>query len=683
MPSPLILRLGTAPINGAPVFVIVGTHPRLCDVFGAFHDMEKHRWLFPAFHPAAADVLDDLRVLKIPLTPSPEAAKYIERLPRIAQAAREGRLPASATYVTDPYTHQRQGTAHLLYNHRAGIIYDPGLGKSKVFIDFLRVLRMGGGNEKALVVGPLITVSNFGAEIEKHGGGALRWAAVLGNAKERAAIVEKAAADDVDILICTYGYVVRNGDFIGRKFPYGVICADEGHRLADPRTEVCWAMCKAAHRAARRILMTGTATLGDPLRIYGQLRFLGDCFAPETYSQFKNKHVEYAEHNDKLIVGYKGIDVLQQRYCQVALRKTREECLDLPPRQFVPVYFDLSDEQRRTQESFTGGFEVDLRIIDGAIEAISRGGDAHAQRSYETDGPDVTSPPVGQAGGASIYDVKGGDAHALADGPTDASGQHVVPPPVSQAGGAEPIAYMAPNAAVMTGKLSQVRSGFLLTSTNDPEACTSCPHLAGCVAAEIRPYTSKCVVLPRSLPPKLHIFSKNPMLEALKNLVEDLTSNPTAKVLMWCRYKVELDLAEELLKELGLGYTRMRSALASQGSALAKAFCEDPTQRVWLSQLAMGIGLTLTAASYSVYVNLPYPLEHWEQSNDRNYRIGTVGKVTVFILLGRGTLDDQILEMLKSKKSVDRALTDPNGTPSPTVKRVRLDWRTLNNDDQT
>jgi SNF2 family DNA or RNA helicase len=78
-------------------------------------------------------------------------------------------------------------------------------------------------------------------------------------------------------------------------------------------------------------------------------------------------------------------------------------------------------------------------------------------------------------------------------------------------------------------------------------------------------------------------------------------------------------------------------------------FNTDPVYRVYLAQVSTGVGITLNAANYSIYYNLPWSLEHYLQSLDRNYRIGQTRKVTVYRLIGRHTLDESKARALDQK----------------------------------
>lgn len=62
-----------------------------------------------------------------------------------------------------------------------------------------------------------------------------------------------------------------------------------------------------------------------------------------------------------------------------------------------------------------------------------------------------------------------------------------------------------------------------------------------------------------------------------------------------------------------------------------------------------GFGLTLTAANTVVYYSNSYDLELRMQSEDRAHRIGQENKVTYIDLISPRTIDEKIVDALRSK----------------------------------
>ena len=69
-----------------------------------------------------------------------------------------------------------------------------------------------------------------------------------------------------------------------------------------------------------------------------------------------------------------------------------------------------------------------------------------------------------------------------------------------------------------------------------------------------------------------------------------------------------------------------------------------------------GYGLTLTAAHTVIYYSNTYDLEKRMQSEDRAHRIGQTNKVTYIDLISEGTVDEKIVQSLRSKIDIASAV---------------------------
>lgn len=73
---------------------------------------------------------------------------------------------------------------------------------------------------------------------------------------------------------------------------------------------------------------------------------------------------------------------------------------------------------------------------------------------------------------------------------------------------------------------------------------------------------------------------------------------------------------------------------------------------------AGGVGLTLTAASNVLVLELPWTRALLDQAIDRVHRIGQTLPVTAWILMGRRTLDYSIWKLLEKKNRIAQAITN-------------------------
>lgn len=600
----VIVRMGNAG-NGMSVFLISGQSTVLSRPFGATWDSSRAVWMYPAYYPAARKVLADFETCSkdIQFGFSDTASEYIRGLDDIERRYEALELPSSFEFVTPPYAHQRLGLCHLLYYPRAALFYDPGLGKSKIAIDYMRLLRGIGDRSPVVVMGPLVTIRNWGAEIDLHSGGTLRWSAVLGDKKKKTKAIERVAGAEADVLLVTYDTARNFVELITSLISYKTIICDESHLIkawSSARTKAAY---EIGQKTTRRVIMTGTPTLGDPRDLYGQFKFLGDYFMPEAHHVFVRRFVEFSMTNEHIVLGFKNMDVLNARTQFVSIRKAKAECLDLPPRTFVDVDYLLTKHQ--------------ANIYNMLVETM---------------GIDVEQLVMWMGG--QVKDV-------LPDNTVLAHG------------------------AARLNKLMQVCSGFFIQNLGR-ELCDTaeeggCRHVAECVAKDILPYTSRCQVVRIPPPEKVTVFEKNPKMDALEGLLDSVLADPSHKVIVWCSYRRELDLAEERIKDFlakkgSYSHVRVDGSTGSRIQDAVDKFNNDSTVRVYLAQVSTGVGITLNAASYVIYCSLPFSLGSYTQSLDRNYRIGQQQNVTVYRLLGKQTVEPAIVKLLDNKVDVDTVL---------------------------
>lgn len=598
------VRVGRAG-NGTPVFTTHGQHQVFGRVFGATWDASRAMWMYPGFFPASNKVLTDLQALSkdVNVVFSDTARQHIKALERVTTDLGERRLPTDFTYVTKPYDHQISGLCHIFYNLRSALFYDPGLGKSKIAIDMIRLQRHLGVHTQTLVLGPRVTIQNWGREIDLHSGRQLRWAAITGTAAEKRAAILRIAEEAPDVVLATYDTARSLVDLMVSTLPYKTLICDEAHMVKSwesNRTKATW---EIAQKAARRVNMTGSPTQGSPLDLYGQYRILGDCFMPEEYWTYRKRFCETPGANSRIVIGYKNLDILNARTTFLSSRKTKEECLDLPPRTIVDVEYTLTPLQGGIHNQLVNEMKLDPELL---------------------------------------ADQLGLDARARARMPPQAR---------------------MPHRAATLSKLLQVASGFLIKNEGDPSFCDNvepggCRHLEMCVENRIRPRTPDCQVDQTPLPNTVTFFDDNPKLDALDELLDTILNgtDPSAKVIVWCVFKHELTLAEARLVTRGIGFVKVDGD-TEDIQALIDKFNDEPDTRIYLAQASTGVGITLNAASYMVYCSLPYSLNVYQQALDRNYRIGQTKNVTVYRLLGVGTPEPAIARLLDNKIDVDNVLT--------------------------
>lgn len=97
-----------------------------------------------------------------------------------------------------------------------------------------------------------------------------------------------------------------------------------------------------------------------------------------------------------------------------------------------------------------------------------------------------------------------------------------------------------------------------------------------------------------------------------------------------------------------------------QKQAAVDSFQNGNSQLIICSIKAAGVGLTLTASSNVAFVEFPWTFADCQQCEDRAHRIGQKDNVTCYYLIGRGTIDRTLYNIIQKKKSIANQIMASN-----------------------
>ena len=87
-------------------------------------------------------------------------------------------------------------------------------------------------------------------------------------------------------------------------------------------------------------------------------------------------------------------------------------------------------------------------------------------------------------------------------------------------------------------------------------------------------------------------------------------------------------------------------------------FQGDPGAMIIVCSIkAAGVGITLTAASNVIFIELPWHAADNDQCEDRCNRVGATRETTIYDFVGANTIDEHILEIIQYKRSVAESAT--------------------------
>ena len=556
---------------------INGREADLARITGAAFDTTAAMCYFPGFYPFLPSVYDDIFIVFPDAELDGSALQLIKAEKQRYKNYEKDLLDPKFKFKVTPYEHQRKSLVHFLYLLRCGLLLGCGLGKSKVAIDGLRYLK-----EPALILCPAQLIDNWIKEFSIHSFDGEFTIETLDDTTKQKKLDKLVQGVKSDILISGYETASRYAEDIYKAFDYKVIIADESSKIKNFNSQRTKAALFLSKKAYRRLILSGTAVLNSPVDLYPQLQFIAPALNKEkNYWHFRNKFLEFSPWNKHVVIGYKHMDVLNQRVNSVAKRYKREDCLDLPERIEITRGYKLSEEQIKDYVNLTEG----LILEDTNTSQIS---------------------------------------HTITN-------------------------------LTALEKMTQICGGFLNIGQKDPNICDDCMSSMICIDQKIKPYTKLCSKVQKAPDNKVRVYKNNPKLDACMGLCEEIMEDPTNKVIIWAKHIWELEELQRSFSSAEIAYVSLPPN-AKDIIGAVDAFEKDPDKKILLAQIARGIGFTANSANYVIYYTFDFSLENYLQSIDRNYRINQKRKVTVYYLIGEGTIEVKVLQALREKEDVKETL---------------------------
>ncbi len=120
-------------------------------------------------------------------------------------------------------------------------------------------------------------------------------------------------------------------------------------------------------------------------------------------------------------------------------------------------------------------------------------------------------------------------------------------------------------------------------------------------------------------------------------------------LILFCSYH---EIVDELCKAFPDAVRVTGRDNATSKQAAVDAFQSGKAKLIICSIKAAGVGLTLTASSNVAFIEFPWTYADCLQCEDRAHRIGQKDNVTCYYLIGRGTIDPVLYNIIHRKKSI-------------------------------
>ena len=522
-------------------------------------------------------------------------------------------------FHTTPLKHQDFCLRKALSVGSIGLLLDPGLGKTKVTLDFIFHVKVEtpAAFTKALIICPKALLKTWVNEVARHrpelkihvvqsvshrdsiayigekvaskawDEKKCRWGLREIEKLKLALLEENRAFNEADVIVMNYAKVTKAADRL-KKFPWTVVAVDEA-LIKDPKSLRTKAVLSLTSSTRYRLLLSGTLINQGPEDVFAPTQFLEPAIFGTSFWNFNKHYGIFAKNKEKateFLVGYKkgGREEIRSGLELVSIVMSKDEWLPDLPKKMPPVFFDsdLTADQQRCYDELS--------------------------RNY------ITVLPSGDT-----VEVD------------------------------NPLSCLC--------KLQQIANGFVYFHEEDDD-------MVDLGLAKSTEKENKKVKGPR----QTYFFGHNPKNDSLRNF---LTSEQfeTRRVVLWYNMGAELVQIERTLFDLNIKYVIVNGATKDSGSVVEE-FNTNPTIQVFVAQAkSVNYGVTLLGVDlddldsapeldpevYTEYFySVNYSLEVYLQQLDRVHRIGVKCRPEYYFSRSNCLIEAKIQEKLDEKQLIRR-----------------------------
>jgi SNF2 family DNA or RNA helicase len=249
--------------------------------------------------------------------------------------------------------HQQEGIAFLTGENAGLLAFEQGLGKTLVAIDAFQRLLAERKADRMLVICPNSLKRNWVAEINKF---APRLTSEIAEGSPRARR-RTFAWSKADIVISSYETarveVTAVLAFVSARRT--VLVLDESHAAKNWRSLTSTAMRHFSHHCDYRWLLSGTPVTNTPADLFTQIEII----APGKRSLGSLESFLERIEDDP------SAEFARPVLNRLVLRRTKEQCLDLPEKSFSDVVVELPPWQRRLYDQMRDEMVANIRAMSG------------------------------------------------------------------------------------------------------------------------------------------------------------------------------------------------------------------------------------------------------------------------------------------------------------------------------
>ena len=266
-------------------------------------------------------------------------------------------------FKTKPYKHQLTALEKSWNKETYAYFMEMGTGKTKVLIDNLAMLYDKGKVDGALIIAPKGVIKTwYEQELPTHLPNHIENVTVLWQSNITKTQQEKLdglfeTETSLHILIMNVeAFSTDKGVKFATKFLNShrtLMAIDESTTIKTPAAKRTKNIIKLGKDSKYRRIMTGSPVTKNPLDLYSQCEFLDPWLLNfASYYAFRNRYAEMRTmhlrgRSIQVVHAFQNLGELSEKLQGFSYRVLKEDCLDLPPKNWTKRDITLSKEQQK------------------------------------------------------------------------------------------------------------------------------------------------------------------------------------------------------------------------------------------------------------------------------------------------------------------------------------------------
>ena len=266
-------------------------------------------------------------------------------------------------FKTKPYAHQLTALEKSWNKENFAYFMEMGTGKTKVLIDNLAMLYDKGKIDGALIIAPKGVVKTwYEQELPTHlpnhiDNTTVLWQSNITKSQQEKldSILENEMLLHV-LVMNVEALSTEKGVNFARKFINShrtLMAIDESTTIKTPTARRTKNIILLGKQAKYKRIMTGSPITKNPLDLYTQCEFLDPWLLDfASYYSFRNRYAEMKTmhvrgRSIQVVKEFRHLGELSDTVKQFSYRVLKEDCLDLPPKNFIKRHITLTQEQQK------------------------------------------------------------------------------------------------------------------------------------------------------------------------------------------------------------------------------------------------------------------------------------------------------------------------------------------------